>query len=660
MKDKTAILEQIIHLGLLVLVFILPLFFLPITTEFYEFNKNILLAVTCLLFLALWMGKMVLAKKVTLRRTPFDLPIILFAAVVAASTILVSPNKIEALLLPGATGTVFALTIFYFLLTNNFGEKQAGQAVKALLISATLLALITIYQFIGIGEALISANSFWVFLKPKFWTPAGGLLSLGSFLLTVFILAALQIWKKHIWGKQPLSASSLSEIVAFLILAGGLGVTAYQLFISAKTILLPPSAGWAIAIETLKSAPLLGLGPSNFLSAFAAFKPINFNATDLWSFRFTSSSNWYFHLLATVGVLGLSAIAFLIFKVITSNLRANRPIFVCLVATFLILALIPSSFLLIFTLYLLLAILAVFGPKQEIEETSRLLPWTFFIPILAVVLVAFYFIGRAYAAELVFRRSILALNQNQGLAAYNFQIQAINLNPYKSDFRLAYSQTNFALANALASNKDLSDQDRQNISILIQQSIREAKAAVSLNSRNVIAWENLANTYRALINFAEGADNWTIAAYQQAIALDPLNPNLRLSLGGVYFALGQYDEAVKWFEQVVNLKPNFANGHYNLSAAYREKGDFARATGEMETTLSLIPRDSDDWKKANSELEALKKKLGEKAEKEAQKSTESLSPPQPLPTGIKPPLTLPTGAEPEISPTPIPETTPTP
>lgn len=660
MKDKTAILEQIIHLGLLGLIFVLPLFFLPFTAEFYEFNKNILLAVACLLFLALWMGKMVLAKKVTLRRSPFDLPIILFAAVVTASTILVSPNKIEAILLPGATGTVLALTALYFLLTNNLSEKQAEQAIKALLISATLLALITIYQFIGIGEALISANSFWVFLKPKFWTPAGGLLALGSFLLTVFILAALQIWKKRVSEKQPLSASSLSEIISLLILAGGLGVTAYQLFISAKTILLPPSAGWAIAIETLKSAPILGLGLSNFLSAFTAFRPIAFNATDLWSFRFTSSSNWYFHLLATVGVLGLGTIAFLIFRVITSNLKTNRPVFVSLVVIFLILALIPSSFLLIFTLYLLLAILAVFGPKQEIEETSRLLPWTFFIPTLAVVLVAFYFIGRAYAAELVFRRSILALNQNQGLAAYNFQIQAISLNPYQSNFRLAYSQTNFALANALAANKDLSDQDRQNISILIQQSIREAKAAVSLNSRNVIAWENLANTYRALINFAEGANDWTIAAYQQAIALDPLNPNLRLSLGGVYFALGQYDEAVKWFEQVVNLKPNFANGHYNLSAAYREKGDFARATGEMETTLSLIPRDSDDWKKAISELEALKKKLGEKAEKEAQKSTESLSPPQPLPTGIKPPLTLPTGAEPEISPTPSPEATPTP
>jgi hypothetical protein len=80
----------------------------------------------------------------------------------------------------------------------------------------------------------------------------------------------------------------------------------------------------------------------------------------------------------------------------------------------------------------------------------------------------------------------------------------------------------------------------------------------------------------------------------------------------------------------------------------------------METALSLVPADSQDYQKAQEELTALKKKLGEKAEKAAQTPSESLVPPEPAPTGIKPPLELPEEAQPEITPTPTSEPTPTP
>lgn len=163
-----------------------------------------------------------------------------------------------------------------------------------------------------------------------------------------------------------------------------------------------------------------------------------------------------------------------------------------------------------------------------------------------------------------------------------------------------------------------------------------------------------------MINFAQGAEQWSISAYQQAINLDPFNPQLRLSLGGVYYSLQNWDEAIRQFEISVQIKPDFTNGHYNLSAAYREKGDFARAANEMETALSLVPADSQDYQKAQEELTALKKKLGEKAEKAAEQPTESLKPPEPAPTGIKPPLELPEEAQPEITPTPTSEPTPTP
>jgi len=256
-----------------------------------------------------------------------------------------------------------------------------------------------------------------------------------------------------------------------------------------------------------------------------------------------------------------------------------------------------------------MALLAFNSPTQEYSEKSHILPWAIFMPTLLLVVGCLFFTGRIYAAEVYFKRSLNNLAQNDGTRAYENQIKAMTLNPYYDSYRVFYSQTNLLLANALASKSNLSDQDKQNITVLIQQAIREAKAAVSLNKNKVTNWENLANVYRQLINFAEGADQWTITSFTQAIKLDPNNPDLKLNLGGVYYALGSYDEAIRLFQQAVDNKINFANAYYNLSAAYKEKGDFKKAHEMMQITLNLISTNSQDYQKARGELEELAKKL---------------------------------------------------
>ena len=78
---------------------------------------------------------------------------------------------------------------------------------------------------------------------------------------------------------------------------------------------------------------------------------------------------------------------------------------------------------------------------------------------------------------------------------------------------------------------ELSEADRQTISQAIQAAIEEAKATVTLNPQKAVNWENLASIYRNIINVAQGADSWTVSAYQRAIILGPQNPTYRVSLG---------------------------------------------------------------------------------------------------------------------------------
>jgi tetratricopeptide (TPR) repeat protein len=42
---------------------------------------------------------------------------------------------------------------------------------------------------------------------------------------------------------------------------------------------------------------------------------------------------------------------------------------------------------------------------------------------------------------------------------------------------------------------------------------------------------------------------------------------LRVEAGGIYYANGDYLSAANLFRQAANLKPDYANAHYNLAKA---------------------------------------------------------------------------------------------
>ena len=147
------------------------------------------------------------------------------------------------------------------------------------------------------------------------------------------------------------------------------------------------------------------------------------------------------------------------------------------------------------------------------------------------------------------------------------------------------------------------------------------------------------------MSFAEGSDQFAIQTYSQAIALDPISPDLRISLGGVYYALGKYDEAITSFQLAVAAKNDLANAHYNLAATYAAKKEFDKAITEMNTVISLLPSDSADLKTAQTALEQLKKQKPSSAK--ATEGQGQLSTPEAVaPSNINPPITLPSEATP--------------
>lgn len=643
-----------------VIIVLIPLFFLPFTSNFYAFNKQALLFVGVALLLIIWGINIGITAKITVLKPRFIIPLLLLAAAFLLSTFLVSNNRVEALLLPENTGSMIALVIFYYLLASQLTEPTKRRLIIfSLVILSALLSLIAIYQYVGLSKQLTSLS--W--LNNKYWTPTGAPIILFSLLVIIFPISLINFIRQLNRSLISAAAFGLSAVLSFItIILIGLNLLPGK---EAATITLSYLSAWAIAVEAFKQSPLLGVGPENFLSAFNRFRPVGFNQNPLWDVRFSVSSSYILQLLTTVGALGLAAFVWLVAKIIPQTKTSFRePVFIALVINLLSLIFLPGNLMTLFTLIVLLALLS---EDKEIKSITlpRQISWLPVFLLGIIIIPLFYLLGKIYLGEVNYKLSLDAINRNDATAVYNYQVKAISYNPYFSNYRIAYSQTNLAIASGLTNNPNLTDQDRNNISQLIQQSIREAKAATALNPTNSVAWENLAIIYRNLIGIAEGADQWTLAAYQQAINMDPISPRLRLNLGGLFYGLGNYDLAVRQFQDSINLKTDYANGYYNLAATYNQQQKYAEAYQALQLVLNYIPIDSEDYKRAKSELDELAKRLPSPTptpSPAAGTTTNQLTEPQPLPSPIiEPPIQLPeeSGTTPPApSPTPSPVVTP--
>src|SRR3989344_1832031 len=684
MTNISSLLQKTGFWILFIVVTLTPLFFLPLTSEFYEFNKQALLSLSALLLLIIWTAIFVIERRVSVLRSPFGLPLFLLAVVWVISTFYKTPNRFDAFLQPGNTSTILGLVILFFSGINLTRSRRELEILfYGFLASSFTLSLLSLLWSSNLTGQLIPIP----FLKSVLWTPTGNALSTFTIHLTTTLLLILLILKEKANSAKTLALG----FCLFLSLLSSAAV-GFRLFMdnpANRPLFLPQSAGWVIALEALKTSPLFGTGPATFLSDFTQFRPLSLNLSPTGSVRFPASSSQYLHVLTLTGILGLATYLFLvarvfiiIFKLLKTQSESPLRHFTlaaltCVGALFISQIFVVSSYSTLFFLFTLL-ILATLALKHlgssliheanidivastETGIHSPLLPAICFTLAISLSLPSLYLGSRGYYAEVIFYQALQAASANNAKATYDLLLSAIRTNPYVDTYRIAFSQATFLIANNMASNvppAGLTESDRNTITQLIQQSVQEAKNAVSLNPQKVTNVENLASIYRNLLSIAQGADAWTLASYLQAIRLDPTNPNLRISLGGLYFANKNYDEAVRHFQAAVDLKPNLANAHYNLSAAYREKGQFAQSYAAMQSVLANLDKNSPDYPKAQAEAEELRKKAGQaEIPTPAGPQNPELTAPHPLPPPkLTPPPQLPSELGPDSPPAPSPAT----
>lgn len=662
-----------------ILVFLLPLFFLPYFSDFYEFPKLVVLVAAVTVAFLVW--SLAVLQGGRLRVSPFDLPVLLFAGAVLISALLVTPNKVSAFAFPGTTTLILAGSLLYFLVVQAYEEEEGKSGIgvlEAFTGGAAVAALLSFFAGVGLTQLLADKLPTWA--TGNVWTPLGG-----SLAAVALFAALLPLTAKRAFDKRILYS------IYFILLLLGVGAQGFHSLPGKPTtpVVLPFSSGWGIALETAKKQPLLGVGPGNFLEAFNRFRPIEHNSTSFWNLRFTVGSNWYLDIFTVAGIVGLGALAFLALSVARlgrpgSFGESDKGVLYSLYFILILFALVPAGAVLVVAFYLLLATVggaagrSISVSTQSASSPANILPGLLLLVAGATTLIAFYFGLPTVRAEVAYKAALDAVAANDGQKAYDSMRDAIRLDIHAVHYRITNSQLNLALANSIANaasqkaaseasaeeakQGQVSETDRNTISTLVQQAIGEAKAAISLHQNLSTSWANLAQIYRSIMGLAQGADQFAIGSYQQAIALEPTNPNLRIELGGIFYALKQYDEAVRAFELAVAAKPDLANAHYNLAIALRDAGKTTRAAAEMRQTLALIAPGARDWDTVRGQLEELEKKLAaeatpsavpqqagveQPASPDASQGGPPLQAPQPAPSPVvEPPLDLPEGAAP--------------
>jgi tetratricopeptide (TPR) repeat protein len=359
MNKIAVICDKLLQGALYLLVFALPLFFLPWTFETLEFNKQNFLVVLTLIAGLAWLGKIIAGRQIALRRSFLNLIVLLYLLAHAFSTIF-SVDKFRSFL--GASGvekdgfiTVLCFVLLYFIIINNVREiKIFKNLIYSILLGAGLAAIFALLGFVGLlPDKMLPSRAF---------NTVGALSGFGIFLAAVFVLTSAIFLKSEAeaekksllpkilfailavlilfllisidtWMVWTAFAPALALFLAFIVLRAQeiknlswvalpmIALVAAILFFFIRTPLnfnLPAevmpsfSSSGQITKQTLEEAPLLGTGPGTFAFNYSKYKPEGVNLTPLWNVQFDRSASRLLTMLATTGLFGLISWLFIV------------------------------------------------------------------------------------------------------------------------------------------------------------------------------------------------------------------------------------------------------------------------------------------------------------------------------------------------------------
>lgn len=371
---KLKILDIYISLLLKILIFLIPIFFVPWTFEFFEFNKQYLLWIFVPVILFLMFVKTLIKGKIKISRTPLDIPILIFLFVIGLSS-LFSVDIFSSFFgfygrFSDAWFGLLSMSVLYFIIINYVSSKKdlsCLKLVKILIYSYSISLFVVLLLIVCFACNIIDGPSRILYLS---FNLAGGSLemfSLYSSIMLTFIFGYVFYFRKLINKFFLLFCLIICFLTIFLLALINYSVAWYGIFLSGflfllfyflnkklllysknfdfkiifpiiliiislifivfdninldrkifgielpKEVILDYKSTSKISINALKNNIFLGSGPGTFFYNFSLYRENEFNNNDLWQFRFDKGSSFLLELIGANGILGLISLLLII------------------------------------------------------------------------------------------------------------------------------------------------------------------------------------------------------------------------------------------------------------------------------------------------------------------------------------------------------------
>ena len=460
---------------------------------------------------------------------------------------------------------------------------------------------------------LVSLSLAFVVNFPLVWGVIG--------FFAIFLLA-YAIWRKNI--------TLVGVGVPLLLLLAALFSFFFSEFIAAK-IAFPAPLEVGVSHKTtlnivgsaLRENLLFGTGPNSFGYLWDKYKPQEINSTPFWGVRFNVGSSHILTVFAEVGLLGwlfylifLGWLWYLGLSAVARESDAEAGIlafsaFLIFSYTILMWALYSVGYPLValgfLAMGILLAVLRRDGFFRE-REISLITegPRGF---IAALILVFFIVVGALgiyaatarYIGQLAYAKGLDVFNRLGNLDAAEKQMTLAAGSSRSNDLYLR------SLAQIYLNRAQLLLQDRATPPEILSSRFKEfLDRAVSTSQRAIQAAPSDFVNYRALGKIYElliqlntaGALDAAQAQYDEALKRAPLNPLLWGDKAMAYltnFTVSKNSESLKKAEEsflkAVELKPDYAEGHFVLAQIYDAEGRTEEAIRRSEAAAILAQND---------------------------------------------------------------------
>ncbi len=277
----TKIADSFIEFSFYCLFFLVPLIWLPITSELFEFNKIILVYLLTTVIITAWVVKIITEKKLVIKRTPLDIPILIFLGANFLSTVFSIDPQTSIFgyygRFNGGLLSILSYSLLYFALVNNSTVGQIVNYLYTTLASSLIAAVYGVLQHPNplfqekvAGQTIFHGidHDYWaVDAEARVFSTLGQPNWLAAFLaMTIFPLTALLFILKKFWQKLVAFLVIIVTYLAFTFTYSRGGTLGLLAGIGTFVILLPTyKRSWLEKLVTFPSVIARSLRRSNLL-----------------------------------------------------------------------------------------------------------------------------------------------------------------------------------------------------------------------------------------------------------------------------------------------------------------------------------------------------------------------------------------------------------